>query len=114
MGVASCKGCRSWDAGSALPCSALYLPACLLACLPVRLPLASPTGPPSPPTHTHQHHLPPHPHPHPPPHTHTHTQVPTDYFSLWGHRTHTYQYSVTEYYHQFKGGEQQPPAVYIL
>lgn len=41
-------------------------------------------------------------------------QVPTDYFSLWGRRTHSYQYSVTEYYHQFRGGEDQPPAVYLL
>ncbi|KAL4856382.1 Endoplasmic reticulum-Golgi intermediate compartment protein 3 [Chlorella vulgaris] len=40
--------------------------------------------------------------------------VPTDYFSLWGRRTHSYQYSVTEYYHQFRGGEDQPPAVYLL
>lgn len=41
-------------------------------------------------------------------------QVPTDYYSLWGRRTHTYQYSVTEYYHQFSGGEETPPAVYLL
>jgi len=41
-------------------------------------------------------------------------QVPTDYYSLWGRKTHTYQYSVTEYYHQFKGGEETPPAVYVL
>ena len=41
-------------------------------------------------------------------------QVPTDYYSLWGRRTHTYQYSVTEYYHRFTGNEEAPPAVYLL
>lgn len=41
-------------------------------------------------------------------------QVPTDFYTLWGRKTHTYQYSVTEYYHQFRGGEEQPPAVYLL
>lgn len=40
--------------------------------------------------------------------------VPTDYYTLWGRKTHTYQYSVTEYYHQFHGGEETPPAVYLL
>ncbi|EFN54050.1 hypothetical protein CHLNCDRAFT_136126 [Chlorella variabilis] len=40
--------------------------------------------------------------------------VPTDFYTLWGRKTHTYQYSVTEYYHQFRGGEEQPPAVYLL
>lgn len=42
------------------------------------------------------------------------SQVPTDYYSVWGRKTHTYQYSVTEYYHQFRGGEETPPAVYLL
>lgn len=41
-------------------------------------------------------------------------QVPTDYYSLWGWRYHSCQYSVTEYYHQFKGGEAAPPAVFLL
>jgi hypothetical protein len=41
-------------------------------------------------------------------------QVPTDYYSLWGWRTHSYQYSVTEYYHRFQGGEDHPPGVYLL
>ncbi|PRW39153.1 endoplasmic reticulum-Golgi intermediate compartment 3 [Chlorella sorokiniana] len=40
--------------------------------------------------------------------------VPTDYYTLWGRKTHTYQYSVTSYYQQFKGGEEMPPAVYLL
>lgn len=40
--------------------------------------------------------------------------MPTDYYSGWGYRTHTYQYSVTEYYHRLKGGEQLSPGVYFL
>lgn len=41
-------------------------------------------------------------------------QVPTDYYSLWGWRYHSCQYSVTEYYHRFKPGEAAPPAVFFL
>lgn len=40
--------------------------------------------------------------------------VPTDYYTLWGRRRHTHQYSVTEYYHPLEEGEEQPPAVFLL
>ena len=54
------------------------------------------------------------PHPHLTP-TRPHTQVPTDYYGLWSRAPlHTYQYSVTEYYHPLADAEQQQPAVYFL
>lgn len=40
--------------------------------------------------------------------------VPTEYRSLWGWTTSTYQYSVTEYYSPIPEGSRQLPGVFFL